>query len=92
MSFRTLRTAAAFAAWLMIAALVPRAAAMTLSTDLLAPPASGLILGFDAGEEGSYLCSHGSATAVDVGQTFLSVSPATPAPSPSCTTGCSRPG
>ncbi len=77
MSLRNLRVAAAAIVWLMVAMLAPPLPAMTLSTNPLAPPAAGLILGFDADDEGSYLCSHGSATAVDVGQTFLAISPVT---------------
>ncbi len=75
MSFRTLTVALAAAAWLMTGVLTPPAAAMTLTTSPLAPPASEVILGFDAADEGSYLCTHGSAAAVDVGQTFLAASP-----------------
>ncbi len=52
--------------------------AMTVTTSPLAPDAADTILAFDAATyQGGYLCSHGSATAVDVGQTFLSVAPAT---------------
>ncbi len=76
MSFRSIRMLAANL-WLMPAVLTSPAAAMTLTTSPLAPPASEVILGFDAADEGSYLCTHGSAVAVDVGQTFLAVSPMT---------------
>jgi hypothetical protein len=47
------------------------AGAMTLSTDPMPPPQEALFLAFDAlFDEGNYLCSHGSGTAVSLGQTF----------------------
>jgi hypothetical protein len=54
------------------------AAAMTVTVSPFPPPPAEVILGYDVpADAGSYLCSHGSATVVDLGQTFRLTRPTT---------------
>lgn len=54
------------------------AAAMIVTASPEPPPPAEVFLGFDSAVyAGGYLCSHGSATAVDLGQTFAVSSPVT---------------
>ena len=47
------------------------AASMTISVSPEPPPMTGVLVGYDADDDvGSYLCTHGTQTVVDLGQTF----------------------